>query len=207
MLIKRWWSDLLTNGLLRARSRWAPESTLWQLCDDASNTVLIETNGVTPEWGCNPFLSNSIVFNENSITSVIKELSQHWADRCKRALTVSKIRFFHYTMITRQLEINVVSVFRIRFFLSVWLYKPRVNVKRNVRGVNGFGEVPAMISVVQHAALPVLLHRFRVQILHHVNSTARANLQNAKEYTRIYRFIKKKTTKTFQGSSAQSFLW
>ena len=35
-----------------------------QLCDD------------TPEWGCNPFLSISIDFNENRITSVIAELMQ-----------------------------------------------------------------------------------------------------------------------------------
>ena len=32
---------------------------------------------ITPEWDCNPFLSDSIVFNENSIASVIAELSQH----------------------------------------------------------------------------------------------------------------------------------
>ena len=50
--------------------------------DDASDTVLIENNGVAPEWGCNPFSSNSIVFNENSITSLIAEFSQRWHWRC-----------------------------------------------------------------------------------------------------------------------------
>ena len=29
---------------------------LQQLCNDASDTVLIESNGVTPDWSCNPFL-------------------------------------------------------------------------------------------------------------------------------------------------------
>ena len=53
-------------------------SMLQQLCDDTSHTVLIENNGVAPEWGCYQFLSDSIVFNENSITSVITEFSQHW---------------------------------------------------------------------------------------------------------------------------------
>ena len=27
-----------------------------QLCDDASNGVLVEINGVASEWGCNPTL-------------------------------------------------------------------------------------------------------------------------------------------------------
>ena len=49
---------------------------LGKLCHDANNIVLIENNGVTPEWGCNPFLSYSIVFNENGIASVIAELLQ-----------------------------------------------------------------------------------------------------------------------------------
>ena len=31
-------------------------STLRQLWDDVSDTVLIENHGVTPDWGCNPFL-------------------------------------------------------------------------------------------------------------------------------------------------------
>ena len=34
---------------------------LQQLCDDTSNNVLIENNGVIPEWGCNPFSRNLIV--------------------------------------------------------------------------------------------------------------------------------------------------
>ena len=61
---------------IRARLHLASESTLQQLCDDTSNTVLIENNGVTPEWGCNPFSSDSIVFNENSMASVITVLKR-----------------------------------------------------------------------------------------------------------------------------------
>ena len=53
-------------------------SILWQLCDDPSNSVLIENDRIAPEWGCNPFSSDSIVFNENRITSAIAELSQCW---------------------------------------------------------------------------------------------------------------------------------
>ena len=34
---------------------------LRQLCKDASDSVLIENNGVATEWDCNPFLSDSIV--------------------------------------------------------------------------------------------------------------------------------------------------
>ena len=47
------------------------ESTLRQLCDEASDTVLIENSGVTRKWVATPFLSDSIAFNENRITSVI----------------------------------------------------------------------------------------------------------------------------------------
>ena len=36
--------------------------------------VLVDNNAVAPDWG-NPFLSDSIVFNENTITSVITALS------------------------------------------------------------------------------------------------------------------------------------
>ena len=51
---------------LGAHFHQASASTLQQLCDDASNTVLIENNGVAPDWSCYPFLSNSIVINENT---------------------------------------------------------------------------------------------------------------------------------------------
>ena len=60
--------ELLKNGL--------HQSTLQQLCDDASYTVVIENNGVARKWVATSFLSNSIVFNENSVTSIIAELSQ-----------------------------------------------------------------------------------------------------------------------------------
>ena len=63
------------RNTVRVRLHRASASTLLQLCDDASNTVLIANNGVAAEWGCNPFSSNSIVFNENSIASVITEMT------------------------------------------------------------------------------------------------------------------------------------
>ena len=58
---------------LRARLHQVSASMLPQLCDDTSDTVLIENSEVTPEGDCNPFLSDSIIFNENSIASVIAE--------------------------------------------------------------------------------------------------------------------------------------
>ena len=48
---------------------------LRQLCNDASDSVLTENNGVAPEYGCNPFSSDSIVFNENRVTRVMAELT------------------------------------------------------------------------------------------------------------------------------------
>ena len=55
----------------RARLHQASESMLRQLCNDASYTVLIEKNGVVWKWVAIRFWSDSIVFNENSVTSVI----------------------------------------------------------------------------------------------------------------------------------------
>ena len=43
----------------------------YQRCDDACDSVLMENNGVAPNWVCNPFSSDSIVFNENGITNFI----------------------------------------------------------------------------------------------------------------------------------------
>ena len=46
-----------------------------QLCNDASTTVLIENNRVLSELGCNPFSSDPIVFNENSIAGIVAALT------------------------------------------------------------------------------------------------------------------------------------
>ena len=65
-----------TTNTVGACLHRASASTLPQLCDDACYSVLIENNGVAPDLGCNPFSSDSIIFNENSIASVIAELLQ-----------------------------------------------------------------------------------------------------------------------------------
>ena len=51
---------------LRARLHRASELTLQQLCYSTSDAAVIENNGVVPVWDWNPYLSDSIVFNENS---------------------------------------------------------------------------------------------------------------------------------------------
>ena len=73
---------------LRARLHQASPSTRSQRCDDASDTALIEINGVSPEWVETPFWSNSvsIVFNEINIASTIAIAC------CKRNLSV----FLHW---------------------------------------------------------------------------------------------------------------
>ena len=68
---------ILITWTVRACLHQASESML-QLCDDANDTVLIENNWVTPDWDFNPFSSYIIICNENSIISVITELSQRW---------------------------------------------------------------------------------------------------------------------------------
>ena len=44
-------------------------------CNNTSNSALIENNAITPKWVATQFLSDSIVFNQNSIASVIAMLS------------------------------------------------------------------------------------------------------------------------------------
>ena len=43
-----------TKGSFRAHLHQASASTLRQLCDEASDSVLIENNGVVLEWGLQP---------------------------------------------------------------------------------------------------------------------------------------------------------
>ena len=69
---------ILFDWNIRTRLHRASVSMLHQLCDDTSNTVLIENNGVASEWGGNPFWSDSIVFIESSMASVIAALLLHW---------------------------------------------------------------------------------------------------------------------------------
>ena len=50
-------------------------SMLQQLCNDSDNIVLIENNGVASKLVATPFLSDFIVSNDISITSVIAALT------------------------------------------------------------------------------------------------------------------------------------
>ena len=54
---------LVLKGLLRVRFYQAKASNQSQCCDAACDTVLIEINGVTPEWVTTSFWSNSICFH------------------------------------------------------------------------------------------------------------------------------------------------
>ena len=73
---------------VRARLHQWSASTLSQLCDNAKDSLLIANNGVTSEWGCHPFSSEAIVFNENKIASIMEGCCSVDADTsCKRALT------------------------------------------------------------------------------------------------------------------------
>ena len=53
---------------VRARLHQASESTLRQLCNDASNTVLIENNGVVPFW-------NDSIFSMTAVLLVVAALT------------------------------------------------------------------------------------------------------------------------------------
>ena len=47
-----------------------------QCCDNASSAVLIENNGVALKWVATPMYSDSIVFSDSSIVSIIAALTQ-----------------------------------------------------------------------------------------------------------------------------------
>ena len=49
-----------------------------QRCNDAYDSILIEISGVVWRWVAIPFWSDSIVFIDNRIASVIAELLQRW---------------------------------------------------------------------------------------------------------------------------------
>ena len=67
--------SMVTVGLyLVTRLHQALASTLRQLCNNTSNTVLVENNGVPWKWVAIPIWSDFIVFNENSIAMKIVAL-------------------------------------------------------------------------------------------------------------------------------------
>ena len=53
-----------------------PQQILWDTVNEQAVRIPLECILVL-EWGCIPLLNDSIVFNENRITSIITELSQH----------------------------------------------------------------------------------------------------------------------------------
>ena len=58
-----------------------------QCCDHASNAVLIETNGVTLVWGCNPYSSDSLFLMRIESLAPLQSSRGIDADAwCKRAL-------------------------------------------------------------------------------------------------------------------------
>ena len=67
--------SLSQSNSLRARFHPAAASMLRQRCDDASSTVLIENSQITWKWVAAPIWRYSIVFNENSIASIIAALT------------------------------------------------------------------------------------------------------------------------------------
>ena len=77
-------SQLGTSFTCNNRDQLGPVYTKRQrqCWDNSAMTLAILLSLKTMEslqnWGCNPFSSASIVFNENRIASVITELLQHW---------------------------------------------------------------------------------------------------------------------------------
>ena len=92
-------SQTRQKGTMKARLHQASASMLPQLCDDASNSVLMENIGVAPEYGCNPFLRDSIVFNKKRIASIITELSDVWLNEPWSCGTVQGIGTIQTTVL------------------------------------------------------------------------------------------------------------
>ena len=78
---------------------------LQQLCDDASCAVLIENNGVTQKCVATPFCSNSIVFNERTVSLVsMEELLQ----AVTLTLSINGALIFSYLVpLVRELESRI----------------------------------------------------------------------------------------------------
>ena len=58
-----------------------------QCCDDASDTTVIESHGVTPDWGCNPFRATPLFLMRTVSLASLKSCCIVDADTwCKQAL-------------------------------------------------------------------------------------------------------------------------
>ena len=74
------------NWLHFCRYRWTALGPVYtkhqrQRCNNSamtSNTIPIENNGFAWKWVATAIWSDSIVFSENGISSVVTEFSQHW---------------------------------------------------------------------------------------------------------------------------------
>ena len=74
-----WEKEMVTLDILDSPSssvRLTIMLRLHQAWDDASDSALIENNRVTWKWVTTPIWSNSLVVNENSVASIIAELSK-----------------------------------------------------------------------------------------------------------------------------------
>ena len=74
--VKLWFKSIFRSQftILRVRLLQASASMLWQLCHNASDYNFIENSEFTWKWVATPIWSYSIVFNENSIGTVIAAL-------------------------------------------------------------------------------------------------------------------------------------
>ena len=76
-------SALFTKGPLTLSAA----SIQHQHCGDTSHTSLIEYNGVTPKWVVTPFRSDSIIFNQRTVASIIRSIDADaqckWTLNCR----------------------------------------------------------------------------------------------------------------------------
>ena len=61
---------------MKSKGPFTPSVSVNAATNEVCDSVLIENNGVAPEWVCNLFSGDSTDLNENRIASIIPELSQ-----------------------------------------------------------------------------------------------------------------------------------
>ena len=111
----------LKSARLGAHLHQASASRLRQLCNDASNSVLIEIRGVAWKWVANPFLSASCFLWEQNCKRCCSIEADAW---CKWALTISFISrsqgsFHLYLFEVSQNSSDSIKLIKLRKIISL----------------------------------------------------------------------------------------
>ena len=111
------WKKTASTIRVKAHLHQASAPMLQQLCDDTSDYVLFENNGVAWKWVATPFWSSPIVYNETKSLVSSQSCRSIGADAwCK----CNKMKWYTYLLFV--VVVDVVVIFRL--IRIQWLVYP-----------------------------------------------------------------------------------